>query len=272
MIFDVRTTPVGATEKPWTHSVESEGQCTWYVFYRAYQVFNYFPCYRVRETKSGAYNNAKTWLENYREPFYPHYFKDEPNIEILPGDIVVFDGNYGHVVFVEKVIDENNAFISQYNLAGPLEFSNDTWTRGTILKGNPHNTGQPLGILRFRHNSVTPVARNVEVNQIYASDPTLRVRLKPSLNGDYYCNIAVGYYNVLDKKDADGYTWYEIEKGKWCANPTTEYLPANNDVDIVREIEKWVKDIEVRINVLKDENTKLKSDMKQINEVVGKWI
>ena len=29
--------------------------------------------------------------------------------------------------------------------------------------------------------------------------------------------LARGYYNVLNTEDYQGYTWYNIDKDKWCA-------------------------------------------------------
>lgn len=52
----------------------------------------------------------------------------------VPGDIVVFDGNYGHIIVVEDVNDDV-AFISEYNRLVKEGFSNDYWTIGDRLSG-----------------------------------------------------------------------------------------------------------------------------------------
>lgn len=254
MSFPIRTEPLNYGEKPWLWGVESEKECTWYAYYRAYQVWGYYPCYNKRATKLSGYNNAKTWLENYREPFMPHYFSEEPDIEIQDGDILVFDGNYGHVVFVERVDDFTHAFISQYNLISPKTFSNDEWIRGDILKGTPYNTGKPLGLLRCEKREVFPVLRNEYIDQIYASDSSLRVRLEPNLNGEYYCNIKIGYYNVLSQTEADGYIWYEIEKGKYCANVGTTFYEGKNEdlIKLKKELEIKNKSIKKAIEILSE--------------------
>lgn len=250
--MEIRTTPLNYGEKPWLWGIPSEKECTWYVYYRAYQVFGVFPCYNDRENRVLGYNHAKTWLKNFREPFKPYFFDEHPDIEFKQGDIIVFDGNYGHVVFVEKVENKDTCFISQYNLIAPKTFSNDEWHRGQILKGNPYNTGKPIGLLRCEKKEVYPVERNEYVNQIFASDNTLRVRLKPNLNGEYYCNIKVGYYNVLSQSEADGYVWYEIENGKYCANVDTVYYKAKSDIE-----------------VLAKENEELKRRLQEINKLSG---
>ena len=277
MSFDIRTTPLEYGEKPWVWDVPSEKQCTWYTFYRAIQVHGYAPCYQDRSKRSGSYNNGKTWLDNYREPYVPHWFSLEPDITIKAGDIIVFDGNYGHVIFIERVDDQNHFFFSDYNRAAPLTFANGTWTRGQILSGNPLPTGKPLGLLRFEASAVYPVTRNEYVDQIEATDPTLRVRLEPSLDGAYYCMIKKGFYNVLsitkaskaDKAKEEGLEcWYEIEEGKYCANITTNYLPASSS-DIVEELKKCLAVLNDKISALEEENTKYKNNMKQIHDLSG---
>lgn len=254
MSFNIRTKPLNYGETPWVWGIPSEKQCTWYVYYRAFQVFGYYPCYFNKKEKTKGYTNAKEWLKNYREPYKAFYFDDNPNIELKDGDILIFDGNYGHVVFIERVDSFDKAFISQYNLKAPLVFSNDEWTRGYILKGYI-NTGKPLGILRFENKEVYPVKRNEYVNQIYASDNSLRVRLAPNLKGEYYCNIKVGYYNVLSQSKADDYTWYEIEEGKYCANIGTTYYKAKNE-----DIDKLNKIIEQK-NIAIDKAIKILSEV-----------
>jgi len=265
-MFDIRTTPLAQGEAPWKWGIDSERQCTWYVYWRVFQVFGVYPCYYDRAKKIEGYTNAKEWMENFREPFQPYYFSDNPNLEVQAGDVLIFDGNYGHVVFVETMEDYNHAFISQYNLAAPLTFSNDTWTRGQILKGNPYNTGKPLGILRYTKKEVYPVSRNEYVNQVEALDNTLRVRLAPSLDGEYYCNIKLGYYNVLDTQESDGYTWYEIEEGKWCAQVISE-------VDgETRYTLKYLPAIDVETDKLVKENKALREALAQISQICDKLL
>lgn len=280
MNFEIRTKALEQGEKPWVWGIDSERQCTWYVFYRAIQIFGCAPCYQDRSKKSGSYNRAKLWPANFREPFKPYYFADDPDIKIQAGDIVVFDGNYGHVIFIEKVDDQNHFFFSDYNRAAPLTFANGTWTRGEILTGNPLPTGKPLAVLKYKAAAVYPVVRNEYTDQIEAMDPTLRVRLSPSLDGEIYCMIKKGYYNVLsvteasdkDKKEYKGADdlkcWYEIEEGKYCANITTKYLPATS-ADIVEELKKCLKVLNEKIDALQDENTKYKQNMKQIHDLSG---
>ena len=56
------------------------------------------------------------------------------------------------------------------------------------------------------------------------------------------------YYNVLSQSENDGYIWYEIEEGKYCANITTLFLPKeDNEVEMLRkeneELKKLINEI-----------------------------
>lgn len=263
-----RTQPLYKGEQPWVWGVDSEDQCTWYVYYRAYQVTGYFPCYNNRSKKVEGYYHAKTWMENFKEPWVPHYFSNEPDIELKQGDILVFDGNYGHVAFFGDIENIDQAFVEQYNLSAPLEFSNDIWTRGGILKGYPYNTGAPLGILRCEGSvieTLDPVPRNSSVDQIETTDTSLRVRTEPSLEGKVVGHVQIGYYNVLSKKKNDGYTWYEIEKDRWCADVSTTFLPESED--IVRKIEEYVKMMKSEVKSLSAERDEYKKALDEIHKI-----
>lgn len=264
----LRTVPLAQGEQPWSWGTPSEKQCTWYVYYRAYQVTGYFPCYNDRSRKIEGYNNAKLWPQNFKEPWYPHYFADEPDIELKPGDILVFDGNYGHVAFIGKIQDYDHAIVEQYNLKAPLEFSNDVWERGGILKGYPYNTGLPKGILRFegkKKETFDTVPRETSRDQIETTDDSLRVRTEPSLNGEIVGHVQIGYYNVLSQRFNDGYTWYEIEKDRWCANDSVIYLPATEDV--VRKIEEYIKAMKDEINTLSKERDEYRNTLDDIHRL-----
>lgn len=255
MTFEERTTPVKYGEEPWDWHATYLWQCTWYVYWRFFQVFGVFPCYNDRKKKKEGYNNAKTWLDNYKDAT-PHWFAKEPNIAFKQGDIIVFDGHYGHVVFVEEVVDNDHCFISQYNLSNPDEFSNDVWERDGILKGNPYNTGKPLGLLRYEN--VMPVERNEYTDQVYVNVSALRVRLDPNLDGEVYCFCPTGYFNVYGKSTDDGYDWFEIEQGKyiadigWNGTDGVQFLKAKDGLDLhIEKIEAENKDLKKRLDKIR---------------------
>ena len=64
----------------------------------------------------------------------------------------------------------------------------------------------------------SPVVRNTKRSQIRVVGKGLNCRTSPSLNGKILGYIDLGYYNVLDTRVSNGYTWYKIATNKWVAN------------------------------------------------------
>jgi len=244
--FDIPVSPNG-----------SKFQCTWYCFYRALEEGYSAPCYNDRSKKSGSYTTAKLWPENFREPWEVK----GPDYVPVHGDIAVFDGNYGHVVFIED-INGNKALISEYNRIAKETFSTDEWEYGKTLKG----CGVLKGYLHYPYRSVDPVERDETVNQIQTTDSSLRIRNNPSLQADIIGHVQLGYYNVLSQTETDGYTWYEIEKGKYCANITTDYLPAKG-TDIIEEIERYFRMMQDNVKQLTDERDKYRNIVSEVHKL-----
>jgi hypothetical protein len=72
--------------------------------------------------------------------------------------------------------------------------------------------------IKYRDTSpVTPVERNVLVDQIQVDLMFLNCRNKPTLKGERLGFLDEGYYNVSEMTEADGYVWYRIGLDKWCA-------------------------------------------------------
>lgn len=249
-MFTPRTTPLEYGETPWRWDVSSVYQCTWYVYYRS--LFLSAPTYWDRATKTGSYPNAKEWLENYREPW------EVKGVDYTPvaGDIVVYDGEYGHVQFMET-----DTMYSEYSNGDPNSFRNGKFTRKDNL----------LGFLHYPYEQVETVERNTSVNQIETTDNTLRIRNKPSLDGQIVGHVQIGFYNVLNALENDGYTWYEIAKDRWCADITTNYLPSESN-DFVKQIEEWANSMVTTIKQKDKKIAELTSDMKDINELTRKWV
>lgn len=255
-MFKVRKTSPIPPEEPYNWNTQSKGQCTWYVYYRCLEVGFTPPCWWDRETKTGSYTNAKDWLKNYREPWEVK----GPDYKPSAGDVAVFDGEYGHVIFIEK----SDGLISEYNRVVKNGFDNDNWEFGSALAG----CGPLLGYLHFPLNAVSPVARNEAVDQIETTDISLRIRTEPSLEGETVGHVQLGYYNVSSKNEADGYTWYQIQKDRWVANITTIYLPADSK-DILGQIEEYLNAMKTETQSLSDENVILKEKLRKINEISG---
>lgn len=83
--------------------------------------------------------------------------------------------------------------------------------------------------IRYRKTTVgTPVGRDPSRNQVEILATTLNARNMPSLDGDRLGYITRGIYNILGTSEANGFTWFEIEKGLFCASKEgdwTVFLP-----------------------------------------------
>jgi len=252
-MFAPRTKPLEYGEEPWAWGVDSEYQCTWWCFWRFYQVHGIFPTYQNRETKTGSYNNANTWTVNFRDPVEVKGKDYKP----VAGDIVVYDWqDLGHVIFMET-----DTTTSEYRKGDPNSFR---YARFGDFKS------EILGYLHCPYDPVLPIGRDTGRDQIETTDPDLRIRLLPSLDGEIVGHVQIGFYNVLDKKEADGYTWYEVEKDRWIANITTVYHGKEED-DFVKEFERFLNSTKARISALESEKEEMRNDMKQISNIARRW-
>ena len=248
-----RTQAVRQGEQPFAWGVESVYQCTWFCYYEALWHGMSAPCYWDRATKSGSYTNAKDWLKEYREPWMP---VTDPNYKPVQGDILVYDGEYGHVIFMETDI-----LTAEYRNGDPNSFRN--------AKLGDFN-GKLLGVLHYPYQPVNTVERNENANQIETTDESLRIRTEPSLDGEIVGHVQLGYYNVLDQKENDGYTWYEISKDRWCADIGIIYYPVAED--FVKQLEEFLNVTRAKINSLESENEDMRNDMKQMKNIAERWI
>jgi len=251
-MFKPRTEPVPYGLEPYKWDIQSVYQCVWYVFYRVLEC-GFSPIeYWDRATQTGSYTNAKEWLKEYRDPWIP--ITDLSYVPV-PGDVAVFDGEYGHVQFFETEV-----MVSEYSNGDPDSFRVKKFER----KGNL------LGFLHYPYSPVETVERNENVNQIETTDEKLRIRTAPSLAAEIVGHVQLGFYNVLDQKEADGYTWYEIAKDRWCANITVNYLPSEQ-TDFVKQLEEFLNTTRAKIKALESENENMKSDMSNIKNIAERW-
>ena len=248
-----RTQAVREGEQPFVWSIPSVWQCTWFCYFEAAFHGMSFPCYWDRETKTGSYANAKDWIENYRDPWIPI---TDPNYKPVAGDILVYDGDYGHVIFCET-----DTMTTEYRNGDPNSFR--------VGKVGDFN-GTLLGVLHYPLVPVETVDRNTDVDQIQTTDDTLRIRTAPSLEAEIVGHVQLGYYNVLDTKEADGYKWYKLAKDRWCADITTKFLP-KDDNDFVRQLERFLNETKAKIKALEGENDELRADMSSISKITERW-
>lgn len=184
------------------------------------------------------------------------------------GAVAVWSGGsgayagYGHVGFVQKVYPNGDIECACSDASGSKFYTKK------LLKSNSYNWSAKLVFTGFIYPSeevveamIPNVERNTKVNQVEIKVDGLRVRLSPSLNGEVYCIASKGYYNVLSSKDADGYTWLEIEAGKWIAfsEDWEVYLP-KEDADYTQIMNK-LGELGTKIN-------NLTASLQQTNEQV----
>lgn len=154
-----RTTAPTSGTTPYDWNAASKYQCTWYAYWRVQEGYGMSdpPCWYSGHGNDGygAYTHAKYWLQNYRSPWVPHTISD--GTAPAPGDIIVFTGNYGHCVVVEKDNGDGTLCVSDYNLIGGSEaFGYKTdYEYGDRIYGYM-NTGACIGYLHYPDGSPQP--------------------------------------------------------------------------------------------------------------------
>ena len=96
----------------------------------------------------------------------------------------------------------------------------------------------------FVVNEITPnVERDESKNQVEVIVDKLRVRTEPNLNGSILGYAKIGFYNVYEQKENDGYIWFKIADNQWIATDEewTIYYPA---IDYKRLYEEALEEIQ----------------------------
>ena len=184
--------------------------CTDYALCRGYEATQCDKPFPIAKASLG-FGNAKDW---WKQSPLPH------TNEIVAGSIACFDGAYGHVAFVERVIDKTHALISQSQYDKNKSLRNYKYWEKRVVelvvgKATLSGVGALQGFLILPVNKID-VARNSKFEQIEITQEMVNVRVKP--NGEVVqngCYAPMGIYNVLSKQVVDNYTWYEIDKNCW---------------------------------------------------------
>ncbi|MDO4197907.1 MAG: hypothetical protein Q4D13_02805, partial [Erysipelotrichaceae bacterium] len=86
----------------------------------------------------------------------------------------------------------------------------------------------------------------------------------------------VGYYNAekteggkWEDRGNEGTTWYKVENYYMAGVDGVSYYPAESIDDPIREIEELFRQLTAQVDVLKDENARLKAKLKKIEEVLN---
>lgn len=92
--------------------------------------------------------------------------------------------------------------------------------------------GDPDYILKHPLYSVAE-NRNVDQIQVLTNEQNVR-----NNDNEILCCAESGFYNVLSTKDSNGYTWYEVEKGKYIAGVKGRvvYIPKTDDDTDYKEL------------------------------------
>lgn len=176
-----------------------------------------------------------------------------------------YTGEHG-VAYYQGKYDTRNRFKSLQELSDFMvnEYPTRFYHHWTLDKESQMVGGKPEHIFVCPDN-VSPVERNTNVNQIQTTDDTLRIRTSPNLSAEIVGHVEKGYYNVLQECEADGFTWYEIASGRWCANVSTIYLPKQDD--IIAQIQRYFDAMKSEVSNLTDENEKLKQKLNEIKAI-----
>ena len=139
----------------------------------------------------------------------------------------------GHVAFVTAVNGRNwTGRASNYSGSAFYSCSYTYSSRSKYYLGSSY-TFQGFIYLPYDFGTYCTEAteRDAKVPQIRVNIQNLNVRTGAGTNNARLGFAEPGYYTITGEKTADGYTWYEIQPGKWCASRTGEnwvtYLPAS---------------------------------------------
>lgn len=125
----------------------------------------------------------------------------------------------GHVAVVEKIIDDNTIYTSESAWGGSAFYNstrsntNGRWGMGSAYKFRACIVNPAVKTVK-----VTPTVKrdeNKEQVQVLVTD--LNVRMEPNLKATRIGFAKKGYYNILGKKVAGGYTWLNIAEDQYIA-------------------------------------------------------
>lgn len=223
--------------------------CTCYCMCRVYESLDVdkpFPMFVGRS--AGGYPAAKQW---YNDTTFAK------GSELKEGSIAVFDGNSGHVAYVEKVISKNRAIISQSQYDPNKSLRNyKYWEKRevelTVGKATMSGIGPLIGFIYLPIEDLR-TKRDANFEQIEITEDMVNVRISP--NDDPFtqgCYIPTGIYNILSRQNDGTYYWYEVETNHWVREGSwLQYYPKSiTNEELIKENE-----------ALRKENATLSNDL-----------
>ena len=215
--------------------------CTIYCYCRSFSATNAEAPFPVARNGLG-FGNAKTWFANSPLP---------KGYEIKTGSIACFDGNYGHVAFVERKIDDTHALISESQYDDDKSLRNyKYWQKRVVELKVGEATLKGVGALQgFIYLPIDDirVKRDEGLEQIGIIEEYVNVRT--SANGDVVqqgCYLPMGVYDVLASKEVDGYMWYKIQSKHWVREGSwLTHYPKNDEVE---ELKREIKRLQTKLD------------------------
>lgn len=204
--------------------------CTEYCFCRAREASGDF---NLQIARNSGYGSAKTWFDTTNYP---------KGSELKTGSIAVFNGTCGHVAFVERVINEHRALISdsRYNKNKSIRDDRYFRTLETDLicgKSTLQGVGNLIGFVYVPINDKR-VSRDTGKLQVEITEPYVNARVNPN-GAKTGLFIPQGIYNIMQLEDyKGGYRWAKLDDNVWVAlgtwtnlyEPTIKYQEDKTDL------------------------------------------
>lgn len=132
---------------------------------------------------------------------------------VRKGQVIGYMGNSGYSNGQHLHFELRKGANAKANSIDPLDY---LYVEDKSIYVNPSTL--EWGRIRYRETSpVVPVPRDEARDQIEVALSFLNCRNKPTIKGERLGFLAEGFYNVEEMTESDGYTWYRIEKDRWCA-------------------------------------------------------
>ena len=223
--------------------------CTEYCLLRTFEAMETDTPVQLFNGRSAlGYPKAKDW---YRDTLLPKGDK------LRDGCVAVFNGNYGHVCFCERKIDDTHAIITESQYDSDKDLRNyKYWNRRKVElevgKATLSGVGELLGFIYPSIKDIRTERKNKPQIEITEEFVNVRTSANGSIKVDG-CYCPMGIYDVLNQKEVDGFVWYKIDSKCWVREGSwLKYYSGDN------ELEK--------------ENEELKTTIKEINKLISKWI
>lgn len=224
--------------------------CTMYCFLRMHEASEQTKRQNKWIKESGGFGNAKTWYDTTTLP---------KGTELKEGSIAVFDGNCGHVLFIEQKIDDTHAIITESNYDDDKSLRDWKFFRKReveliIGQATLSGVGKLIGYIYIPINDGR-VQRDTSKEQVEITETFVNCRKSP--NGEVVnkgCYIAPGIYNVISSKEVNDYMWFEIDNNHWVREGEwLVHYKVNKDYEVLyKEARRQLDEITKKIKEIED--------------------